>query len=531
MWLRRLPTDRIERRFSLPGDAPLVVVEPVKSALRVCALNDAAARLGLHTGLPLADMRAMHPGIDVRNSEPAADRALLEAVADWCDRYTPLVGLDAPDGLLLDVTGCAHLFGGEEALLRDMGARLFRQGLNARLAVADSVGCAWAVARFGDVAIVPKGEGAAALDDLPLAALRIDDEDVAALAQAGLKAIRDVVTRPRAPLAARFDAMFLRRIDQAFGREEESITPRLPVPSCTAEQRFAEPIGLEADVLGTIEKLARELSASMERRGEGARLLQVALFRADGKVFRFDAKAGAPLRDPVRIRRLFSERFVASGDEADPGFGYDMLRLSALTVERMDQVQAGLARDDHAAELSHLIDRLSSRFGAARVTRPAPRDTHIPEFAEQMVSAQQAQSGESLPRIRSGVGAGSPKDCAIRKRIAQEEPAVQPVEQDSLSPARPIRMFARPEEITATAEVPDGPPVRFRWRHVMHDVVAFEGPERIAMEWWRDAQGRVLTRDYFRVESKQGMRAWLYRDGLFGEAGQPPRWFLHGLFA
>ena len=503
MWLRRLPTDRIERRCGLPGDAPLIIVEQVKSALRVAALNDAAARLGLHTGLPLADVRAMHPGIDVRNAEPAADRALLEAVADWCDRYTPLVGLDAPDGLLLDISGCAHLFGGEEELLRDMARRLWRQGLNARLCVADTVGCAFAVARFGDVAIVPKGEGAAALEALPVSALRVDDESVGALAQAGLKTIRDVVTRPRAPLAARFGAMFLRRIDQAFGREEESITPLLPVPSCTAEQRFADPIGLEADVLGTIEKLARELSASMERRGEGARLLQVALFRADGKVFRFDARAGAPLRDPARIRRLFSERFVASGDEADPGFGYDMLRLSALVVERMDEVQAGLARDDHAAELSHLIDRLSARFGAARVTRAVPRDTHIPEFAEQMVAAQSTESAL----------------------------AVAPVEQDSLSPARPIRMFARPEEITATAEVPDGPPVRFRWRHVMHDVVAFEGPERIAMEWWRDDKGRVLTRDYFRVESRLGLRAWLYRDGLYGEAQHPPRWFLHGLFA
>jgi protein ImuB len=522
VWLRRLPTDRIERRCGLPGDAPLIIVEPVKSALRVSALNDAAARLGLHTGLPLADVRAMHPGIDVRNAEPAADCTLLEAVADWCDRYTPLVGLDMPDGLLLDVTGCAHLFGGEEALIRDMARRLWRQGLNARLSVADSVGCAWAVARFGDIAIVRKGENAAALDPLPLAALRVDNESVGALAQSGLKHIRDVVTRPRAPLAARFGSDFLRRIDQAFGREEESITPRLPIPSCTAEQRFADPIGLEADVLGTIEKLARELSAAMERRGEGARLLQVALFRADGKVFRFDAKAGQPLRDPSRIRRLFSERFVANGDEADPGFGYDMLRLSALVVERMDEVQAGLARDDHAVELAHLIDRLSARFGAARVTRQVPRDTHIPEFAEAAVPAQQAQSGE--------VGTGSPKDCATTK-ILQENPAVQPVEQDSLAPARPIRMFAHPEEITATAQVPDGPPVRFRWRHVMHEVTAVEGPERIAMEWWRDADGRALTRDYFRVESTRGLRAWLYRDGLYGQETKHPRWFLHGLFA
>jgi protein ImuB len=241
----------------------------------------------------------------------------------------------------------------------------------------------------------------------------------------------------------------------------------------------------------------------MERRGEGARLLQVALFRADGKVFRFDAKAGAPLRDPVRIRRLFSERFVAAGDECDPGFGYDMIRLSALTVERMDPVQSGLARDDHRVELAHLIDRLSARFGSARVLRLSPRDTHIPEFAEAAVPAQ----------------------------MAQENLIVQQVEQDSLAPARPVRLFARPEAIEALAEVPDGPPVRFRWRHVMHEIVAAEGPERIAMEWWRDEAGHVLTRDYFRVESKRGLRAWLYRDGLYGRETNNSRWFLHGLFA
>ncbi len=170
----------------------------------------------------------------------------------------------------------------------------------------------------------------------------------------------------------------------------------------------------------------------MERRGEGARLLQTALFRTDGKVYRFDAKAGEPLRDPARIRRLFSERFMAIGDECDPGFGYDMIRLSALTVERLDPVQAGLARDDHRVELAHLVDRLSARFGAARVTRLSPRDTHIPEFAEASVPAQ----------------------------MVQENVAVQSIEQDSLAPARPIRLFARPEVIEALAEVPDGPPVR-----------------------------------------------------------------------
>ena len=180
-----------------------------------------------------------------------------------------------------------------------------------------------------------------------------------------------------------------------------------------------------------------------------------------------------------------------------------MLRLSALSVERMEPVQSGLARDDHGIELAHLVDRLSARFGPARVMRLMPCDTHIPEFAERAAPAQ----------------------------MAQENLGVSPIEQDSLAPARPVRLFARPEAIEAVAEVPDGPPARFRWRHVTHDIVAAEGPERIAMQWWRDEAGHALTRDYFRVESRQGLRGWLYRDGLYGEASHPPRWFLHGLFA
>lgn len=503
MWLKRLSTDRIECRSSAPGDAPLVIVEPVKSALRICAFNDAAAALGLKLGMPLADARAMYPSLHVADADPQADRALLDAAADWCDRYTPLVGLDPPDGLLLDVSGCAHLFGGERALADDLLARLHRQGLRADIGVADTVGCAWAAARFGETPLVPKDTVLNIILPLPLAALRLDSEIVSALAQAGLKRVADVIDRPRAPLAARFGQEFLRRLDQALGREDESIRPRLPTPSYVAERRFADPIMLEADVLGSIGQLARELGIVMERRGQGARLLQAALFRTDGKVYRLEAGTGEPLCDPARIRRLFAERLTAIGDACDPGFGYDLIRLSALTTERVDPAQTGLAGNDHSAELAHLIDRLSARFGSRRVTRMVPCDTHIPEYAVAAVPAQ----------------------------AARLEFATTPVEQDTLSQARPLRLFAQPEPVEAVAEVPDGPPVRFRWRHILHEVVAAEGPERIVMEWWRNAEGKKLTRDYFRVESRESARAWLYREGLYQRETASPRWFLHGLFA
>ena len=400
VWLRRLMTDRLIRgRSPAPAEAAhvggsrfaqdeaLVVAEPVKGALRLAAVNDAADGLGLRVGMALADARAMYPRITIADADPGADRRMLVAIADWCDRYTPLVGLDPPDGLLLDITGCAHLFGGEEAMRRDIVTRLAQQGFQARAAVADTVGCAWAVARYGTALRVLSEETRDALLPLPLAALRIAPETVTDLAQVGLKRIADVIDRPRAPLAARFGQDFVRRIDQALGREDEPITPRLPVPAYVTERRFADPIALEADVLGTIENLARELVKLMERRGEGARLIEAALFRTDGKVHRIAAGTGAPLRDAARIRALFVERLAAIGDECDPGFGYDVVRLGALAADRCDPTQTGLAAPDHAAELAHLIDRLGARFGLRRVTRFVPQDTHIPEYAVAGVAA------------------------------------------------------------------------------------------------------------------------------------------------
>jgi protein ImuB len=562
VWLRRLPTDRIAKRF--PPDA-LVVASPVKGALRLSAVNDAAAALGLRTSMALADARAMYPKLAVADADEPADFALLEAIAEWCDRYTPLAGLDPPDGLTLDISGCAHLFGGEAALAHDLVRRLAAQGIQARVAVADTVGCAWSVARFGEslpqwgrvvgeadrVGIVPSGHERDVLAPLPLAALRLPAETIEALAQVGLKHIADVLDRPRAPLAARFGAQFVRRLDQALGREDEPIVPRLPIPAAITEQRFAEPIALERDVLGTIEKLAGKLAALLERRGEGARLLQAALFRTDGRVFRIEVGLSEPLREAARIRHLFADRLGVIGDEIDPGFGYDMLRLAALTTERSEPAQTGLATPDHAAELAHLIDRLGARFGLRRVTRFVAQDTHIPEFAVMAVGAASAAAHartrvqpSAAPSTGSsehpGPRTGSPlsafakasADHGQTRRSLGEDGSRGRAElqQDSLAPTRPIRLLARPEPVEAIAEVPDGPPVRFRWRHVLHEVAHAEGPERIAMEWWRDEQNRALTRDYFRVESREGVRVWLYREGLL-RAGEPTRWFLHGVFA
>jgi protein ImuB len=503
VWLRRLSTDRIERRLSASDKTPRVVAALIESALRLTALNGAAAQLGLRPGMPLADVRAMYPRIVVSEDDPEADLQLLNTIADWADRYTPLIGLDPPDGLTFDITGCAHLFGGEAAMIHDLVARLAHQGFHARAAVADSVDCAWAMARHGELAVVPRGKTQAAMLPLPVAALRIDPQIAAKLATMGLRFVADIATRPRAPLAARFGNELLRRLDQALCRTHEPITPRLPLPIAMAERRFPDPVAREEDVFGTIEHLAHELCRVLERRGEGARLIALSLFRADGKVHRLELGTGAPLREPSRVRRLFQDRLAVLGDAADPGFGFDMIRLSALMTERSDPVQSGLAGPDHGEELAHLIDRLGARFGLRRVTRQIAQDTHIPEHAVVAVPAHAADRAATALSF----------------------------EQDTLGLARPIRLFERPQPIDAIAEVPDGPPVWFRWRHVMHQVSRVEGPERIAMEWWRDDRGNKLTRDYFRVESKSGMRAWLFREGLYGREVSSSRWYLHGLFA
>ena len=475
-------------------------------------MNASAATLGLKTFMPLADARAMYPAILVGHADDTADLRLLEAISDWLARYTPLVGLNAPDGVMLDISGCAHLFGGEEAMRKDIVRRLHAQGFSARTAIAGTPGAAWGLARYGHKRIIADSELRETLTALPLAALRLDPDKIDALARVGLKKIADITDRPRAPLAARFGATLLRRLDQALGLIEEPITPRLPVPPYIAERNFAEPVTHEDFILQTIEHLAVELAKTMEQRGDGARALQVTLFRVDGAVRRLSVATSKPLRDPRTLCRLFKERFASLTDELDPGFGFDVIRLSVTTAEKTQAAQTNIVESANGSDsVDHLIDRLGVRFGTRRVQRLGLAESHIPEYAVTNVPASSWERGHPA-----------------RSSFESLESSRR---QDSLGPARPLRLFERPEEIDAIAEVPDGPPARFRWRRVAHEIAHAEGPERIAMEWWRDDKGRTLTRDYFRVEDREGRRFWLYREGLFGHETTAPKWYVHGLFA
>ncbi len=491
LWLRRLATDRIER--SREQTAPLVVYGKRGNAELIVAVDEAAEQLGLPPGLALAQARAMHPAIEAVEEDAEADSTLLEQIADWCLRYTPLVACDAPDGMLLDITGCAHLYGGERALIADLAGRLDRAGFAYRLAVAGTIGAAWAAAHYGRPESYARGEERNVLAPLPLSALRLAPETVAGLARVGLKRIGDIVDLPRSPLAARFGTDLLRQIDRALGLEHEPLNPRLPVAPYVAEQRFAEPIAREEDVLGIAERLAARLQIALERRGDGARRIELILFRTDGAVRRIAAGCSRPLRDPAQIRALFTERLAALADEFDPGFGFDMARLAVLVAEPAPPEQIGIGGSEDTAELDRLVDRLSARLGAQRVRRPIAQDSHIPEIA-----------GTSLPAQMTGTDPGW---TAYRHYRAEAE----------LAP-RPLRLLARPEPIEALAEVPDGPPLRFRWRRALHEVIAADGPERIEGAWWSEHGGHSsgnLARDYFRVEDKSGLRFWLFRSGLY----------------
>jgi protein ImuB len=505
IWLPRLPTDRIRRRkdCAVPPDAPLIVTVKANNALSLLSVDASAARLSLKAGMPLANARAIVPHLIAIEADINADAKLLEAVADWCDRFTPFVARDGDDGLLLDITGATHLFGGEKAMLAHMRALFAKQKFAAQFAIAGSAMAARALARYADGAIVAEQQESQAVAPLPVAALALDPAVTHAFRRAGLKTIGLVASRGRAELASRFGRTMVEQLDRALGRSEMPISLRRRLPDIMAEYRFAEPVATADVISASLEMLAQSLCLALEQRGQGARKLEAVFFRADGAVRVIAIETARPTRDAKIIIRLFRERLDALADPVDPGFGFDLIRLEAIHAEREDQDAKSFADDDSEKEIAFLVDRLAARFGTTRILSFQPQNTHIPEAASIAVPAQSAKSAKQIwTDLR---------------------------DEDGL-PRRPLRLFARAEPIEVMAQVPDGPPVRFRWRRVLHAVRRAEGPERIAMEWWRSAQPG-LTRDYFRVEDEAGRRFWLYRDGLYAHETGIPRWYIHGLFA
>jgi protein ImuB len=492
-WRRRYPSDS-------PAE-PFALLETVRAVRRLSAVSWEAARLGLHSGQKATDAMALVPELVTAEAEPEADAAALTALVDWCVRFSPAVASDAPDGLFLDVTGVDHLWNGEAQMLRDFRSRLSSSGLPFRCSIADTPGAAWALAHFGeDGAIAPPGGQAALLAPLPPAAMRLSTETWAQIERLGLRQVGQLMAIPRAPFARRFGRVALARLDQALGREKEALTFRRPPTPWFARLPFAEPISTPEDMARVTFDVTAKLCARLETEGRGARRFEVCFHRVDGKALPLGVGLSLPGRDAARIAKLF----VPKLETVDPGFGIEVVTLTAQDVEPISGRQARLdsGREATVEEgLAPLVDRLVNRLGEDRVWRATPVESHVPELA-----------------------------------VGRARPLAPPPQARPWDPAapRPTRLFRRPEPVEAVmALTPDDPPTQFRWRGQLHRVRRAEGPERIGEEWWKGAIEDVRIghiRDYYRVEDEAGARFWLFRAGLYGEPDTPPKWWMHGLF-
>jgi protein ImuB len=517
VWLPRWPILRfLAAQARNPSCAPVdperpfVLATDASGGPRIAASNEAAEREGLAAGDLLADARAKAEMLQVRTADRAADDVALRRLVLWATRYTPIVSPwgegNGADGFFLDITGAAHLFGGEEALLADLARRLQGFGLPARLAIAGTAGAAWALARFHSARtlILLSGQEREALASLPIEALRLTRETRATLRRLGFKRVGTLIDKPRAPFAARFEAELLQRLDQAFGRAPEPLPLIAPPPVYHHRRHLLEPIVTQEAIVAVAARLVQDLVPILLRDGVGARCLRLMLYRLDGEVTAIDIGLALPTRNAAHVSRLIDLKLerIAESFDADfaYGFGFEALDLAVTVAERIEERQLEMNAVADASEeerCAALLDSLRQRLGPASVRRLQPVASHLPERAEIL-------------------------------RAAAADIFTWPVSDPARSRPRPLFLLARAEPAEVTALVPEGPPRRFRWRGAIHEVVDAQGPERIACEWWRHDQP---TRDYFLVEDGGGRRFWLYRQGLYGRGTAEPRWFVHGLFA
>ena len=554
VWLPLFPIERLKRERatrkdgsipdkSVPNDRPFALVGSEERGLALTAVNAACFRTGLTPGLGLADARAICPHLLTAPAAPEKDAEALLALARWSARFTPSLNVDGEDGLWLDVAGISHLFGGSRALLAEMERRLAALGFTARLALAETLGAAHALARFGTGSpiIIPQGKIEAALAPLRVEALRLEPDTTSLLRRLGLKRIGQLYDLPRSSLERRFHSRdaaeaVLLRLDQALGRREEPRSPLLPPLHFLARLPFAEPLITHDGIVAGLKHLAAELCADLTEASRGASRVMLVICRADGSTASIEAGLSAPTREAQHLLRLLLDKI----ETFDAGFGVDLMVLGARGTEPLLPAQTTLAATSGKAKSGLLIDCLANRLGTRVVRRLFPVQSHLPERAQKM----------------RNVFAGLPSWTGPSPR----------------KPPRPAFLFAKPEPVSVLAEIPEGPPVRFTWRRVTRRVIKSEGPERIAPEWWRElarvsnapeafasseggeSQSRTVSltplpnlphkggggasdkhasrpRDYYRIEDEDGCRYWIFREGLYQDnTDGMPAWYLHGVF-
>ena len=493
IWFRYLTTDWFTLREPGLKEMPFVLSASSQGRMIITAANAVAEAKGIDAGMALADARAIFPGLKVRDDQPGLAERLLYKIAGWCIRFTPIAAIDPPDGIILDVSGCAHLWGGDERYLAEIQKRLHDRGYQARLAVADTIGAAWAVARFGQGSnILKSGMHTEALLALPPAALRLETETVERLTKLGLREISQFITMPYPTLKRRFGAHFMTRLHQALGQEEEIIQPVQPIVPYSERLPCIEPIVTATGIEMALQRLLETLCSRLQREQKGLRVAVFKGYRVDGKTQQVDIGTNRPSCNARHLLKLFEDKLST----IEPDLGIELFILQAPKVEDHYAIQEKLWEGAGGLEdlrLSELIDRLAGRIGMNAIRRYVPDEHYWPERSIKPATSLQETPASSW----------------------------------ELKRPRPIHLLPRPERIEVTAPIPDYPPMLFRYKGKLHTIKRADGPERIEQEWWFE-QGQ--HRDYYYAEDQEGKRYWLFRLGHY-DSEKTYQWFIHGFFA
>jgi protein ImuB len=491
IWFRHLLTDWLTLTRPELKEMPFVFAAPERNRIVITAANPAAEAEGVYPGMAAADAKACSAELQVIDDIPGKAGKLLRQLGLWCIRYTPIVAIDLPDGLILDISGCAHLWGGEREYLKEIVNKLRASGYDARAAIADTVGAAWAVARFGKTTpIITIGRHTDALLNLPPAALRLEPVILQKLQKLGFHQVKSFVNMPRSVLRRRFGESFLLKVEQAMGLKEEIIQPLIPPIPYQERLPCLEPVKTAKAIEIAIQQLLEMLCSRLKAEGKGVRKATLKGYRIDGKTVQVSISTN---RATYSIRHLF-KLFELQISKIEPALGIELFLLEAPRVEEVDQVQETLWAAEPGladASLAELLDRLTGKVGASAIHRYLPLEQHWPERSVKLASSLTEQPTTAWRTDRP----------------------------------RPVRLLRRPEPVEVMALLPDYPPKVFTYKGKRHVVEKADGPERIEREWWRD---KGEHRDYYAVEDANGQRYWLFRLGHYDAA---PQWFLHGFFA
>lgn len=494
IWFPYLITDRAAILRPQLKATSFVVAAPERGRTIIGAASPIAIKKGITPGMAVADARAIVPELKVFQYKEGIERKLLTAQAEWCLRFTPVTAVDLPDGILLDISGCPHLWGGEQSYLADIVNKLKNLGFTVKAAIADTIGAAWAVARYGKGSgIVPPGRQLDAIKPLPPAALRIDDLIRERLQKLGFYRIGNFVAMPRTVLRRRFGQALLDRIDQALGQAIEVPEPVQPAMLFQKVLPCPEPIktrtGIDIALNTLLEQLCRQLAG--EEKG-----LRTAVFKSycmDGSIQQITIGTHRPARNVAHLLKLFDQKI----ETIRPGLGIEQFSLEAPVVEDLSAEQESIWKISGGISgnnvLSDLMDRIAGRVGEGAISRYLPAEHYWPERSFRTASSL-------FEKPDTDWRGGFP---------------------------RPVLLLPVPERIEVTVPIPDYPPMLFVYKGHVHKIKKADGPERIEREWWTD---KGLQRDYYCAEDETGARYWLFRTGHYA-GGQRPEWFIHGFFA